>query len=73
MEGKLIPTGYKIRKYPKDFYSKGYVGKINLLAGQTNQVADTLIVVAGEIDLITAIQSLDGLKKYNKTFNVVST
>ena len=71
--GKLIPTGYKIRKYPKDFYSKGYVGKINLLAGQTNQVADTLIVVAGEIDLITAIQSLDGLKKYNKTFNVVSS
>lgn len=71
--GKLTPTGYKIRKYPKDFYSKGYVGKINLLAGQTIQVADTLIVVAGEIDLITAIQSLDGLKKYNKTFNVVSS
>lgn len=73
VDGSLKPTGYKIRKLPKDFYSKGYVGKINLLAGQTNQVADTLVVVAGEIDLITAIQELEPVKKYNKTVNVVSS
>lgn len=73
VDGKLIPTGYKIRKNPKDFFSKGYVGKLNLLGGQTTQVADTLIVVAGEIDLVTAIQSLNSVKKYNKTFNVVTS
>lgn len=73
VDGNQVVSGYKIRKYPKDFYSKGYVGKVNLLAGQTNQVADTLIIVAGEIDLITAIQSLESVKKYNKTVNVVSS
>lgn len=73
VDGVLEPTGYKIRKNPKEFFSTGYVGKINMLGGQTNQVADTLIVVAGEIDLVTAIQSLGGLKKYNKSFNVVTS
>lgn len=73
VNGQSIITGYKIRKNPKEFFSKGYVGKLNLLGGQTNQVADTLIVVAGEIDLVTAIQSLDSIKKYNKTVNVVTS
>lgn len=73
VDGKLTPSGYKVRKLPKGFYSTGYVGKINLLGGQTNQVADTLIIVAGEIDIVSAIQSLEGIKKYNKSFNVVTS
>lgn len=73
IDGELVPTGYKIRKNPKDFFSKGYVGKLNLLGGQTTQVADVLVVVAGEIDLVTAIASLEGIKKYNKTANVVTS
>jgi hypothetical protein len=73
VDGKLKPSGYKVRKVPKDFYSVGYVGKLNLLGGQTNQVADTLVVVAGEVDLLTAISSLESVKKYNKTVNVVTS
>ena len=47
-DGEIKVSGYKIRQHPKDFYSKGYVGKVNLLAGQTQAVTDTLVVVGGE-------------------------
>lgn len=72
-DGKIKVSGYKVRKVPKNFYSKGYVGKLNLMAGQTQHVANVLVVTAGEIDLITAIDGLSSLKKYNKSVNVVSS
>lgn len=73
-DGDIKVSGYKIRQHPKDFYSKGYVGKVNLLAGQTQAVTDTLVVVGGEIDLISAKQMLAPIeKKYNRQINVVSS
>ena len=73
-DGEIKVSGYKIRQHPKDFYSKGYVGKVNLLAGQTQAVTDTLVVVGGEIDLISAKQMLVPIeKKYNRQINVVSS
>ena len=41
-DGKIKVSGYKVRKVPKNFYSKGYVGKLNLMAGQTQHVANVL-------------------------------
>lgn len=73
-DGEIKVSGYKIRQHPKDFYSKGYVGKVNLLAGQTQAVTDTLVIVGGEIDLISAKQMLAPIeKKYNRQINVVSS
>lgn len=73
-DGEIKVSGYKIRQHPKDFYSKGYVGKVNLLAGQTQAVTDTLVVVGGEIDLISAKQMLAPIeKKYNRQISVVSS
>lgn len=73
-DGEIKVSGYKIRQHPKDFYSKGYVGKVNLLAGQTQAVTDALVVVGGEIDLISAKQMLAPIeKKYNRQINVVSS
>lgn len=73
-DGEIKVSGYKIRHHPKDFYSKGYVGKVNLLAGQTQAVTDTLVVVGGEICLISAKQMLAPIeKKYNRQINVVSS
>ena len=46
--GEMKVTGYKVRDLPKNFYSLAYVGKCNLMGGMTSQVAETLIVVAGE-------------------------
>lgn len=73
-DGEIKVSGYKIRQHPKDFYSKGYVGKVNLLAGQTQAVTDTLVIVGGEICLISAKQMLAPIeKKYNRQINVVSS
>lgn len=47
-DGTYKTTGFKIREYPKTFYSKGYVGKCNLMEGQTHAVAETLVIVGGE-------------------------
>ena len=71
--GELVVTGYKIRELPKSFKSVGYVGKANLMGGQTNQVADALIVVAGEIELLTAMKAMESVKRYNKTYNIVTS
>lgn len=70
--GEVKTTGYKIRKRPKDFRSMGYVGKANTFGGQTNTIAETLMIVGGEIDLISAEQMLESVKRYNKTVNVVT-
>ena len=56
--GELKTVGYKIRKQNKVFDVKGYVGKLCLMGNQTNYVAETLIVVSGEIDLVTAVKAL---------------
>lgn len=71
-DGEIKTTGYKIRKRPKDFRSIGYVGKANCFGGQTHTIAETLMIVGGEIDLISATQMLESVKKYNKSVNVVT-
>ena len=47
-DGNERVVGYKIRKHPKEFYSVGYVGKLGGFLNQSNAVADTLILTAGE-------------------------
>lgn len=71
-DGQERVVGYKIRKHPKDFYSVGYVGKLGGFLNQSNAVADTLILVSGEVDLASAIYGLE-LDKYRKSYNVVSS
>lgn len=72
-DGEKIITGFKIREMPKQFHSVGYVGKLNKFIGQTDAVEDTLILTAGEVDLLTAIQALETSDKYRKSYNVVSS
>lgn len=71
-DGNERVVGYKIRKHPKDFYSVGYVGKLGGFLNQSNAVADTLIIVGGEIDLSSMIHALES-DKYRKSYNVVSS
>lgn len=71
-DGKERVVGYKIRKHPKEFYSVGYVGKLGGFLNQSNAVADTLIIVSGEVDLASAVYGLE-LDKYRKSYNVVSS
>lgn len=71
-DGNERVVGYKIRKHPKDFYSVGYVGKLGGFLNQSNAVADTLILVSGEVDLASAVYGLE-LDKYRKSYNVVSS
>lgn len=80
-DGEQVLTGYKVRKVrdrdgepTKDFYMKGYVGKNNILFGETKAIADTLIICEGEIDLISVKQMLAPLEaKYKRNINVVSS
>lgn len=71
--GEMKVTGYKVRDLPKNFHSFGYVGKCNLMGGMTSQVAETLIVVAGEIEIVTAIQAMKSADKYRKSYNIVTS
>lgn len=71
-DGNERVVGYKIRKHPKEFYSVGYVGKLGGFLNQSNAVADTLIIVSGEVDLASAVYGLE-LDKYRKSYNVVSS
>lgn len=71
-DGNPRVVGYKVRRHPKDFYSIGYVGKLGGFLNQSNAVADTLIIVGGEIDLASMIASLEN-DKYRKSYNVVSS
>lgn len=72
-DGEEVVTGYKTREFPKKFYSTGYVGKCSGFFGQTKAIAETLIIVAGENDLITAISAMKDSDKYRKSYNVVSS
>lgn len=71
-DGNERVVGYKIRKHPKEFYSVGYVGKLGGFLNQSNAVADTLIIVGGEICLASMIHALE-IDKYRKSYNVVSS
>lgn len=71
-DGNERVVGYKIRKHPKEFYSVGYVGKLGGFLNQSNAVADTLILCAGEIDLATMTYAME-LDKYRKSYNIVSS
>lgn len=71
-DGNERVVGYKIRKHPKEFYSVGYVGKLGGFLNQSNAVADTLIIVGGEICLASMIHALES-DKYRKSYNVVSS
>ena len=71
-DGNERVVGYKIRKHPKEFYSVGYVGKLGGFLNQSNSVADTLIIVGGEICLASMIHALES-DKYRKSYNVVSS
>lgn len=71
-DGVIKTTGYKIRKRPKNFRSIGYVGKANSFGGQTLTIADTLVIVGGEIDMLSAEAMLESVRRYNKTYNVVT-
>lgn len=71
-DGNPRVVGYKVRRHPKDFYSIGYVGKLGGFLNQSNAVADTLIIVSGEVDLASAIHGLE-MDRYRKSYNVVSS
>lgn len=71
-DGNERVVGYKIRKHPKEFYSVGYVGKLGGFLNQSNAVADTLIIVGGEICLASMVHALES-DKYRKSYNVVSS
>lgn len=72
-QGEDVITGYKSREFPKTFFSSGYVGKCSGFFGQTKAIAETLIIVAGENDLITAISAMENSDKYRKSYNVISS
>ena len=80
-DGEPVITGYKVRKIrdnqgnpTKDFYMKGYVGRNNILFGESKAIADTLIICEGEIDLISVKQMLAPLEaKYKRNINIVSS
>lgn len=53
---------------------KGYVGRNNILFGESKAIADTLIICEGEIDLISVKQMLAPLEaKYKRNINIVSS
>lgn len=72
-DGKDVITGYKSRAFPKSFYTTGYVGKCNKMFGQGRAVEENLIIVAGEVDLVTAISAMENSDKYRKSYNIVSS
>lgn len=69
-EDKLV--GYKVRRIPKEFFTLGYVGKLAGFFNKKDSVAKKLLVVSGELDLITAIFALENSDKYRKDYNIVS-
>lgn len=75
-DGKDIITGYKVRIVdPKGFYSKGYVGKCNHFFGQTSAVEEVILIVGGEIDMLSAQTMFDhkDFSKYGRKVTVVSS
>ena len=79
--GEQVLTGYKVRvvrdkfgKVVKDFYTKGFVGKINTLFGETKAITETVIICEGEVDLVTIKQALKPIEeRYKRNINVVTS
>lgn len=77
--GEFVLTGYQVRKVRdnqgnlvKDFYALGSVSKLNTFFGQTLNHKDTLVIVGGQVDCISAIQMLrQGLSRYPSRIPVV--
>lgn len=77
--GEFLLTGYQVRKVRdnqgnlvKDFYALGSVSKLNAFFGQTLNHKETLVIVGGQVDCISAIQMLrQGLSKYSNRMPVV--
>lgn len=65
-------VGYKTRTHPKDLGAIGYVGKLGGFLNQSDSVADTLIIVGGEIDLASVVHAMEN-DKYRKSYNIVSS
>ena len=77
--GEFVLTGYQVRKVRdnqgnlvKDFYALGSVSKLNTFFGQTLNHKETLVIVGGQVDCISAIQMLrQGLSRYPSRIPVV--
>lgn len=77
--GEFVLTGYQVRKVrdnqgnlTKDFYALGSVSKLNTFFGQTLNHKETLVIVGGQVDCISAIQMLrQGLSRYPSRIPVV--
>ena len=77
--GEFVLTGYQVRKVRdnqgnlvKDFYALGSVSKLNAFFGQTLNHKETLVIVGGQVDCISAIQMLrQGLSRYPSRIPVV--
>ena len=77
--GEFVLTGYQVRKVRdnqgnlvKDFYALGSVSKLNTFFAQTLNHKETLVIVGGQVDCISAIQMLrQGLSKYSGRMPVV--
>lgn len=77
--GEFVLTGYQVRKVRdnqgnlvKDFYASGSVSKLNTFFGQTLNHKETLVIVGGQVDCISAIQMLrQGLSRYPSRIPVV--
>ena len=77
--GEFVLTGYQVRKVRdnqgnmvKDFFALGSVSKMNAFFGQTLNHKETLVIVGGQVDCISAIQMLrQGLSKYSNRMPVV--
>ena len=77
--GEFVLTGYQVRKVRdnqgnlvKDFYALGSVSKLNTFFGQVLNHKETLVIVGGQVDCISAIQMLrQGLSRYPSRIPVV--
>ena len=77
--GEFVLTGYQVRKVRdnqgnlvKDFYALGSVSKLNTFFGQPLNHKETLVIVGGQVDCISAIQMLrQGLARYPSRIPVV--
>lgn len=63
-----------MRDLPKNFHDFDLREKCNLMGGMTGQVAETThIMVAIEIEIVTAIQAMKSADKYRKSYNIVTS
>lgn len=77
--GEFVLTGYQVRRVRdnqgnlvKDFYALGSVSKLNTFFAQTLNHKETLVIVGGQVDCISAIQMLrQGLSRYPSRIPVV--